>query len=171
MLKLHRVGQFGVVFVFAAAFAFAQTPAQTRHVHFIVQAPPNVTTPISGRLLLFLKAGSGDKEVDSNQMNPSATWVGAREGHGLSAGASVDVDPDAEGIASPAPFAAIPTGDYEVQAVLDVGHTYNYGGRSPEDWISPVVVLPHWTAGEGAEPVLQLSGHPEENAGTAALRQ
>jgi enterochelin esterase-like enzyme len=172
MLKLHRAVQFGIVFVFVTASAFAQTPAQTRHVHFIVQAPPSLTTPISGRLLLFLKAGKGDKEVDSNQMNPSATWVGAREVQGLSAGASVDVDPDAEGIASPSPFAAIPTGDYEVQAVLDVGHTYNYGGRSTEDWISPVVALPHWTAGEGAEPVLQLTGHAEENAArAAALRQ
>jgi enterochelin esterase-like enzyme len=105
-------------------------------------------------------------------MDPSATWVGAREVQGLSAGATVDVDPDAEGIASPSPFAAIPNGDYEVQAVLDVEHTYNYGGRSPEDWISPVVALPHWSAGDGAEPVLQLAGHPEESAArAAALRQ
>ena len=48
--------------------------------------------------------------------------------------------------------------------MLDVDHTYNYKGRGPQDWISPVVALPHWTPGEGTEPVLQFTGHPEENA-------
>src|SRR6266436_1915799 len=75
----------------------AQTP-QPRHVHFTVQAPPSITAPISGRLLIFLKSGSGDKTVDSNPLTPTATWVGAREVQSLGAGGSVDVDPDAEGI-------------------------------------------------------------------------
>jgi enterochelin esterase-like enzyme len=169
MLKLYRAVQLGVVFVLVASSALAQTPQPARHVHFIVQAPSDLTTPISGRLLLFLKAGTGDKEVDSNQTSPASTWVGAREVQSLSAGAAVDVDPDAEGIASPGPFVSIPTGDYEVQAVLDVDHTYNYGGRSLKDWISPVVSLPHWIAGEGAEPVLQLTGHPKEDPARAAF--
>ena len=167
-MKLPNARQLASSFLLVAISAFAQTPA--RHVHFVVQAPSTLTKPISGRLLIFLKAGTGGKEVDSDQMNPTATWIGAREVQGLGAGGSVDVDPDAEGIASPAPFATIPTGDYEIQAVLDVDHTYNYGGRRPEDWISPVVALAHWTSGEGADPVLQLTGHPEANAAsTAAL--
>ena len=40
---------------------------------------------------------------------------------------------------------------------------------APQDWISPVVALPHWTPGKGEEPVLQLTGHPEENAQRAAM--
>ena len=82
----------------------------------------------------------------------------------------MEIDPDAEGIASPSPFASIPPGDYEVQAVLDIDHSYNYLGRGPQDWISPVVALPHWTPGGGSAAILQLTGHPEENAQrTAAL--
>ena len=46
--------------------------------------------------------------------------------------------------------------------MLDVDHSYNYSGRGPQYWVSPVVALPHWTPGEGAGPVLQLTGHPEE---------
>ena len=165
MTKLHPAAHLSATAFFLASIpTFAQNPAQLRPVHFTVQAPANLSAPISGRLLIFLKAGSGDKAVDSNQISPASVWVGAREVQSLSAGASVEVDPDAEGIASPAPFASIPAGDYEVQAVLDVDHTYNYKGRGPQDWIGPVVALPHWTPGEGAEPVLQLTGHPEENA-------
>ena len=109
--------------------------------HFTVEAPAGIATPISGRLLIFLKAGAGDKTVDSNPLSPTAVWVGAREVQSLAAGASVDVDPDAEGMASPSPFGSIPPGDYEVQAVLDVDHSYNYKGREPKDWVSPVVAL------------------------------
>ena len=71
----------------SAVAAFAQAPAQPGPVHFTVQAASNITTPISGRLLIFLKAGSGDKAVDSNQMSPDSTWIGAREVQSLKAGA------------------------------------------------------------------------------------
>jgi S-formylglutathione hydrolase FrmB len=171
MPKLHPAGPLcTAAFLLAAIPALAQTSAQPRHVHFTVQAPSTITTPISGRLLIFLKSGAGDKEVDASQISPASTWIGAREVQSLSAGGSIEIDPDAEDIASPTPFASIPTGDYEVQAVLDVDHTYNYGGRGTQDWISPVLNLPHWTPGEGTEPVLQLTGHPEENpARTAAI--
>ena len=94
--------------------------------HFAVQAPSTLAAPVNGRLLLFLKAGHGDTAVDTGEMNPAATWVGAREVHDLTAGATIEIDPDAENIAFPTPFASIPTGDYEVQAVLDVDHSYNY---------------------------------------------
>jgi enterochelin esterase-like enzyme len=144
----------------------AQVPS--RHVHFIVKAPADLTAPLSGRLLIFLKAGAEDKEVDANEMHPASTWVGAREVENFRAGSSVEVDPDAEDIAFPTPFASIPAGTYEIQAVLDVDHTYNYSGRTTQDWISPVVTLAHWTPGEGAEPTLELTGHPEDNPARAA---
>ena len=169
MLKLHSAPRLCTTALLLGAVAvFAQTPAQPRHVRFTVQAPTTLAAPISGRLLIFLKSGTGDKTVDINQLTPSSAWVGAREVQSFSAGASVEIDPDAEGIASPASFASIPTGDYEVQAVLDVDHSYNYSGRGPQDWISPVVALPHWTPGEGPEPLLQLTGHPEEDPSRAA---
>lgn len=150
--------------------AFTQTAPDHRHVHFIVHAPSTLTSPISGRLLIFLKSGTGDKEVSTDELHPTAAWVGAREVQNLNAGASLEIDPDAEGIAFPTPFSSITPGDYQIQAVLDVDHTYNYSGRSPQDWISPVLNLPHWTPGEGAEPTLELTQHPTEDpARTASL--
>jgi enterochelin esterase-like enzyme len=148
--------------------ALAQTPAAHPAIHFRVQAPANLSAPLNGRLLLFLKPGHGDKAVDSDPLNPGSTWVGAREVHDLAAGATIEIDPDAEGIAFPTPFASIPIGDYEVQAALDVDHTYSYSGRDPQDWVSPVVSLAHWTPGSGAVPTLQLTEHAPENADHAA---
>ena len=156
-------------FLLAAIPTLGQTSAQPRHVHFTVQAPSNITTPISGRLLIFLKSGKGDKEVDVNQLSPGSTWVGAREVQTLGAGGSIEIDPDAEDIASPGSFASIPSGDYEVQAVLDVDHTYNYFGRTAQDWVSPVIALPHWTPGEGPEPILQLTEHATSDPDRAAF--
>jgi enterochelin esterase-like enzyme len=150
-------------------FGQAARPASAHApVHFAVQAPATLAAPVSGRLLLFLKAGHGDSAVDTGEMNPTATWVGAREVHDLKASATIEIDPDAENIAFPSSFAKIPTGDYEVQAVLDVDHSYNYTGRTSKDWVSPVVTLAHWTPGESAEPVLQLSGYAPENPQRAA---
>jgi hypothetical protein len=143
--------------------ALSQTPPAHDHVHFIVQAPSTLAAPLSGRLLIFLKAGTGDKEVNADELNPGSTWVGAREIQSLSPGGSIEIDPDAEDIAFPTPFASITLGDYEVQAVLDVDHTYNYSGRGPQDWISPVLCLSHWTVGAGPAPILQLTQHPTEN--------
>jgi hypothetical protein len=64
----------------------------------------------------------------------------------------------------------MPSGTYEAQAVLDVDHTYNYGGRGPEDWISDVTPLTNWTPTTGPEPVLILNGHPGEDLKRAAGR-
>ena len=150
--------------------ALAQVPPAHDHVHFIVQAPATLAAPLSGRLLIFLKHGSGDKEVSADELNPGSAWVAGTEIQNLTAGESIEIDPDAEGITFPAPFASIAPGDYEMQAVLDVDHTYNYSGRSPQDWMSPVVALPRWTPGTGSAPTLQLAQHPEENpARTAAV--
>jgi enterochelin esterase-like enzyme len=143
--------------------AHSQTPSAHNHVHFIVQVPSTLAAPLSGRLLIFLKAGIGDKEVNADELNPGSTWVGAREIQSLSPGGSIEINPDAEGIAFPTPFASITPGNYEVQAVLDVDHTYNYSGRGPQDWISPVLSLSHWVPGDGLAPTLQLTEHPSEN--------
>jgi S-formylglutathione hydrolase FrmB len=148
--------------------ALSQPQPTHRHVNFTVQAPSSLAAPISGRLLIFLKPGTADKEVDTDQLNPTHVWVGAREIQSLAAGASIKIDPDAEGPAFPTPFASIAPGDYEIQAVLDVDHSYNYSGRGPQDWISPVLALPHWTPGEGPEPTLQLTQHYTEDPTRAA---
>ena len=142
------------------------------HVFFRVQAPP-ADAPVSGRLLIFLKAGSGDKEVSTSEMNPTDTWVCAREVHNLAPGSLVEVDADE--IAFPRPFSTLQTGIYEAQAVLDVNHQFNYRGRVPQDWVSPVVTLAGWKPGVGAEPELSLERRiveePEHAAAFAKLKE
>ncbi|MGH9586967.1 MAG: enterochelin esterase, partial [Acidobacteriaceae bacterium] len=141
-----------LILIFGAAFAVAQQP---RHLFFRVTAGPEVTAPVSGRLLIFIKTGEGAKSLDVGEFRPAAVFVGAKEIERLAPGESVDVDTD--DIAYPGPFSDLKAGDYQAQAVLDVGHTYNYSGRTAGDWESGVVALPNWASGTGAEPMLTLS--------------
>ena len=116
------------------------------------------------------QARHGAKEVDSEEFAPTGTWVAAREVTSLAPGAFVEIDPDAEDLAYPTSFATIPPGDYQVQVVLDVDHTYNYSGRTHENWITAVLALPHWNPANAVTSTLQLTEHPTlPPAATAAL--
>ena len=136
---------------FTSTAAVAQQP---RHLFFRVTAGPAVHAPISGRLLVFIRRGTGAKHISINEFDPNATWVAAREVHDLAPGAAIDIDTDQ--IAYPRPFSSLAPGDYQVQAVLDVHHTYNYSALTPGDLISPVLTLTQWTPGQGPEPELAL---------------
>src|SRR5271165_6947294 len=107
-------------FLFAAT-AFAQ---QTQHLFFHVTLGPQIAAPVSGRLLIFLKEGTGDKEIDVNPFLPSSVSIAAKEVYYWKPGALVDVDTD--DTAFPEGFSHLKPGDYKVQAVLDVDHSYNY---------------------------------------------
>ncbi|QWT18521.1 esterase family protein [Bacillus sp. NP157] len=125
--------------------------------------------PASGRLLIFAapadkaKAAAKDgkvTEVDTNPFQPKAVSVAGREVSWIAPGQTVDIDADGE--AFPAGFSSLPPGDYLFQAVLDVGHDYNYGGRRAGDLISEVTPV-KLTAGGGI-PTLKLSkGVPERD--------
>ena len=142
-------------------------PIHPRHVFFRVEIAKSVPQPVSGRLLIFLKPGTGAKEVDAEEFHPEETSVTAREVHDIAPGSAVEVDADE--LAFPRPFASLASGDYQAQAVLDVDHTYNYSGRSQQDWISPVKPLSAWTPGQGAEPTLVLDQHAPQNPRYAAF--
>jgi enterochelin esterase-like enzyme len=148
-------------------------PSPPPHVFFRVQAPASNTAPVSGRLLVFLKAGSGDSEVSTSEMHLTDAWVCAREVQNLAPGDSVEVDADE--IAYPKPFSTLPAGIYEAQALLDVNHNYNYKGRGPDDWVSPVLTLAGWKPGVGTEPVLSLDRRviedPQHAAAFAKLKE
>jgi enterochelin esterase-like enzyme len=164
-VRIFRQAMFSTVCaVFAAVTLHAQTQADNQPVHtfFRIQAAASLGAPVCGRLLIFLKAGSGDKEVTTSEFHPVDTWVAAREVRDLAPGSSVEVDADE--MAYPKPFSSLPPGTYEAQAVLDVDHTYNYRERVPQDWISPVVTLAGWRPGVGDEPLLTLDHHAVENA-------
>jgi len=144
-------------FLLLATVLFAATvlAQQPQHLFFRVTLDPQATAPASGRLLVFLAPGTGAKEVDMNQFQPSAVYVAAKEVPYLKPGEAVDIDTG--DLAFPAAFSSAKPGDYQAQAVLDVNHSYSYGGRSEDDLISDVVTLKTWTPGEGSEPSFVLT--------------
>jgi enterochelin esterase-like enzyme len=153
---------------FSASSAAAQdTQGAPQHVFFRIQLASTVAAPVSGRVLVFIKRGSGDGEVDTQEFHPEDTWVTAKEVHELAPGASIEVDGADKSF--PKSFTAMSAGDYEAQAVLDVDHAYNYSGRGPRDWMSPVVSLPRFAPGLSPVPTLTLASHPTESPNRAAM--
>jgi Putative esterase len=134
---------------------FAASGQDAEHLFFRVTLGPQFAAPASGRLLVLLTAGRGAKQIDENPFKPTAVYVAAKEIRALNPGASIEVDTD--DLAYPAGFSSLRPGDYQVQAVLDVGHTYNYSGRTPGDLVSDVVALPGFKPGQAGEPNLVLS--------------
>jgi hypothetical protein len=151
-MRLPRILCQSLPFLLFSVLSIAQPP---QHLFFRVTVGPQFTTPISGRMLIFLTAGTGAKKVDENPFAPSAVYVAAKDVSDLSAGSSVDVDTD--DVAFPAGFSSLKPGDYQAQAVLDVNHDYNYTGRSAGDLVSEVVPLKAFTPGQSEEPTFTLS--------------
>jgi S-formylglutathione hydrolase FrmB len=133
-----------LTFVCTAVAAPAQAPGETPpHSFFRVSLEHSFTSPVSGRLLLFIAPGAGDAKeatsVDMDMMSPTSVYVVAKEVPHLAPGESVDMD--ADDVVFPQPLARAPAGSYRVQAVLDVHHNYNYEGREPGDLLSTPVTV------------------------------
>ena len=137
-----------------AGVAQARTDTVVAHRFFHVQLGAASTQPTSGCLLLFAieaktaeaeaKAASDGKssvvdEVDANPFRATETSVAAREVSRWMPEQSIDIDVDR--LAFPAGWSQLPAGDYYVQAVLDVDHSYNYIGRGVGDLVSEVVKI------------------------------
>jgi Putative esterase len=152
MLDRKFLSHLSLTVVLFASAAFAQSP---QHLFFQVKLGPQFTAPVSGRLLVFLTAGTGAKEVDADPFHPNAVYVTAKEISNLKPGAAVDIDTD--DLVFPEPFSSLKPGDYQAQAVLDVDHTYNYSGRGAGDLIGEVTTLKNWTPGQGSEPSLTIT--------------
>lgn len=136
------------------AQARQDAPATSAQSLFQIRLGSASSQPTSGRLLLFAidakaaeaaaKKESADSsgkvdEVDTSPFSPEQTSVAAREVSRLTPGQGVDIDADTQ--AFPAGYSKLPPGDYLVQAVLDVDHSYNYSGRGAGDLVSDVVKL------------------------------
>jgi hypothetical protein len=108
------------------------------HVALDKSLASSVNSPVSGRLLLFIGPASPDgkppESVDMQMMALTSVYIAAKEVPSLAPGASVDID--ADDIVFPAPLSLAASGKYQVQAVLDVHHSYNYDGRSAGDIVS-----------------------------------
>src|SRR5574337_916611 len=131
-----------LAFGLLAGVARARTDHAVAHRFFRVELGTASTQPTSGRLLLFAtnaktaeaaaKAASDGKSsvvasVDADPFRATETSVAAREVSHWVPGQGVDIDTDR--MAFPANWSTLPPGDYMVQAVLDVNHDYNSGGR------------------------------------------
>ncbi len=129
MLRKHALGLSVLLFAFILSGQQPPVPqgeqssAPAHHLFFRVTLGSGFHERQSGRLLIFLRKGSGEKELGPGFI-PGETWIAAREVDSLAPGSSVDVDADE--IAYPKPFSQAPDGDYQVQALLDVHHAYNY---------------------------------------------
>jgi S-formylglutathione hydrolase FrmB len=150
-----------------AGAAQARTDAVPAHRLFHVQMGEASAQATSGRLLLFAseaktaeaaaKEESKGKdakveEVDANPFRANDTSVAAREVDQWQPGQVIDIDADE--LAFPAGYSQLPPGDYYIQAVLDVDHSYNYIGRGAGDLVSAVVKVHLPTA---SIPTLTLS--------------
>ena len=150
-LRRHAVVAF-LSFMLLAGVAQARTDNTVTHRFFHVELGTASAQPTSGRLLLFAtdakaaeakamaeskgKSGAVD-EVDANPFRATETSVAAREVSYWKPGQEMDIDVDR--LAFPAGWSQLPPGDYLVQAVLDVNHDYNYGGRGAGDLVSTVL--------------------------------
>lgn len=124
------------------------------HRLFRIRTGEGIHTAVSGRLLLLMQQGHGDQQIEAGEFSSAhQTWIAAQEIHDLRPGATVTIDADT--IAFPKPFSQAPTGEWEVQALLDVNHTFNYSGRSSADWQSAVAPV-----SSGVQ-TLTLTEHPQ----------
>jgi enterochelin esterase-like enzyme/uncharacterized protein (DUF2141 family) len=129
----------------AATLLATASAAAVPETRMTVTLPASWQGDASGRLLIFAKPvkpadTDADKaEVDTSTFDPQAVSVAARDvaTFGKERAAQIDT----QEVAFPAGFAALPAGDYRVQAVLDRNGDYNYGGRGPGDLVSKVVTV------------------------------
>ena len=98
-----------------------------------------VTTPLSGRLMIFMRKDDG-KPTDGfgpNNSDPNAVWISGTEVANLEPGRPIEIDPDI--LSYPSPFASAPDGNYQIFALLDCDHSYTYNGPGSGDVYSEVL--------------------------------
>lgn len=144
-MRLIRMSCLFAAVACAPLCLFAADGAAPSHRVVQVQLDATASTqPVSGRLLVFavpVAAAQKDKEgkvgaVDTNVFEPKQVAVAAQEIEHMVTGTPLTVDLDM--LAFPTGFAQLAAGDYYLQAVLDVDHSYNYSGRGSGDLLSDV---------------------------------
>jgi hypothetical protein len=136
----------GLGVAISVALAASAWSAPADHQVLDVSVDPAVAAPKGGRLLVFVepiaaalaKAKGGDlKPLNADPFSAPQTAVVATEVTRADAGAHLAIDLDND--AFPQGFSRLPPGEYALQALLDVHHSYSYHGRDPGDLVSPVV--------------------------------
>lgn len=96
--------------------------------------------PVSGRLLIFMTESVKPLETISPDLeNPDAVYITGVEIGSFSAGQIIEINPDT--LAFPSKFSGAKAGEYQVMALLDRDHSYNYDEIGAGDIISNVVKI------------------------------
>lgn len=129
-----------------ACVAFAQ-PIFVRPVHAadacrtlatVSIAPDLSDHPVSGRLLVFFARPSEQQRtmLEPSFFDPSAVYVAGLEIHNLEPGKTISVTTAVD--AFPRSIAEAPAGAYDVQAILDLDHSFTYSGAGDGDLYSDI---------------------------------
>jgi len=138
-------------------YSQVQTSSSSCGLRFQVELGPGLTTtPVSGRLLIFMTKGSEAKElVKPSLFDIDKYWIAAQEIHNVSSGGMVEVNADT--MVYPAAFSTAPAGDYLVMALLDVDHSFTYSDMGAGDLRSEPVSVRDLKPAESAPVKLTLS--------------
>jgi hypothetical protein len=119
-------------------FVQAQTATAKAGLRFSIELSPSVSsTPVSGRLLIFMTRSSEPLQVvQPSLMELNKVWVTGKEIRNLQTEKPVELDGDL--LSYPAPFSTAPAGDYQVMALLDIDHSFSYSEMGPGDLRSAV---------------------------------
>jgi len=125
--------------------ANSQSATSAHPLRFRIRVQTGNSTPVSGRLIVFLAPGKSPRELGPG-FGPTAqqVWFAAKEVLRLKDNEAMDFDPD--DLAYPQPLSHAPAGDYHAMALLDERHIYAYdpySGIPPGILHSPVVVIEH----------------------------
>jgi pimeloyl-ACP methyl ester carboxylesterase len=108
--------------------------------------------PVSGRLLIFMTSQAKPLQyIAPDFRNPPSVWITAVEVRNFAIGKQIEIDPDV--LAFPAPFSTAPKGDYQFMALLDLDHSYSYGGAGGGDIRSEVVTRPNLNPASSSQPI------------------
>ena len=143
---------FGAVSI--GCLAQAASSPSPQHLFFRVTLGAQQTTPVSGRLILFIKQGTKPEDVERERVS-SRQHFNRSKGYRRLEARRIGRYRHRQHCVSRWLF-QVATGDYVVQAVLDTSNKYSYYGRQPGDIESAPTLLAHWTAGQGEEPQLTL---------------
>jgi S-formylglutathione hydrolase FrmB len=88
--------------------------------------------PVSGRLLIFMMRSEKPLQmIEPDFMDPDAVWISGTEISNLTAGKTIEIDPDA--LSFPSTFSSAPGGEYQIMALVDRDHSYTYNGAGSRD--------------------------------------
>src|SRR5262245_22715036 len=163
--RLLSMAVLGVAMVVAPAERPSASTAP-RHLLIHVMLSQKMPHRVSGRLLVLMSKGTGKDRLAFGRV-PAGTWVAAREVNALEPGAVVEVD--ADDLAFPTGFSHVPPGDYQIQAFLDVDHSYAYGGTQPGDLFGKPQTLVGWRPDASESLALSLDQEVSPTAQRALL--